>query len=195
VLFDASTWPAIASAIAAWLAALLAYRSARTSKRALTIAKRQEQRRQPVLIPYLVEGYVRLVDDEQRFRLYAFLLSVSNPSDTDNAIAQLDLHVTYTTAEGLRMTVEVPANAMLGTAFVSSDSRSLGVPIRVDAHQTTAGWVYFRINESLLERVSIDGYMLVVTDSHGYHASVEPILIREFSHEIETKKGSDTGSK
>jgi hypothetical protein len=192
VFFDVPTWAAIASAIAAWVAALLAYSGARASKRALIIVERQEQRRQPVLVPYLVEGYVRFVDDGQRFRLYAFLLSISNPSDADNGIAQLDLHVTYTTAKGLRMTLKVPANAIFAAAFIGSDSRSLSVPIRIDAHQTIAGWNYFRIDESLLESASIDGYTLVATDSHGYQVSVEPIIGREFSNEMETQKGSDT---
>jgi hypothetical protein len=192
VFFDVPTWAAIASAIAAWVAALLAYSGARASKRALIIAERQEQRRQPVLVPYLVEGYVRFVDDGQRFRLYAFLLSISNPSDADNGIAQLDLHVTYTKANGLRMTLKVPANAIFAAAFIGSDSQSLSVPIRVDAHQTIAGWSYFRIDESLLESASIDGYTLVATDSHGYQMSVEPIIVREFSNEMETQKGSDT---
>jgi hypothetical protein len=99
--------------------------------------------------------------------------------------------VTYTTVKGFGMTLKVPTNAIFAGAFVGSDSRTLSVPIRIDAHQTIAGWSYFQIDESLLEGASIDGYPLVATDSHGYPVSVEPIIVREFSNEMETQKGSD----
>lgn len=177
--FDPLTWADIATAVAAWLALILSILSLFVSWRAQRLTERQEERRRPVLVPYLLDGYVRL-NKEPAARVYAFLLSVSNPADSDNAVAGMDLHLLYTTQASIQMTVKVRADATLGSSFCDGSAPPLTVPARIDAHQTISGWAYFRIQEAILNGAVIDGYSVVLIDSHGGRATVEPIMVREY---------------
>ena len=174
-----------AATVAAWVAAVFAYLTARRSGRALRLAEQQEARRRPVLVLYLHRGYLRRTEEE---RVYAFMLSVSNPSDSNNAIAQIDLRIEYRAPSNFLAAVNVPAvpqdDEMLGG---DNNHSRLEIPIRVDAHHTVAGWVFFRVKTALLVDCSIDTYIILTTDSHGERVSIETALVREFVHETEIK--------
>src|SRR3954447_6631065 len=62
------------------------------------LANEQEKRRRPRLIPSLVNGFFR---DEpgSRGRIYAFLITITNPTDTNNSIVEADLSITYLTSD------------------------------------------------------------------------------------------------
>lgn len=181
---DFLKWMPFAAAVAAWVAATFAYLTARRSGRALRLAEQQEARRQPVLVLYLLRGYLRRANEE---RIYAFLLSVSNPSDSNNAIAQIDLRIEYRTASNFFAAVDVPTVSQDDEMFGGDNHARLEIPIHVDAHHTVAGWVFFRVQRALLEDRSVDTYVIVATDSHGERVSIETALLQEFVHEAEIK--------
>lgn len=177
-------WMPFAAAVAAWVAAIFAYLTARRSGRALRLAEQQEARSRPVLVIYLKNGYLRRAKED---RIYMFLLSVSNPSDSNNAIAQIDLRIKYRTASNFLAVVDVLC-VFLDDAMLGQDKHtSLKIPIRVDAHQTVAGWVFFRVNKALLEDCTVDTYAIVATDSHGKRESIEAALVQEIMLETEIK--------
>lgn len=188
------TMIALVAALVAAVAAFFAYSSARSSKRMLTLTAAQEERRRPSLALYLVDGYVRLIREPEGYRVYAFLLSVSNPSDINNSIAYLDMNLTYLTPERLRMTVKIPSSISETVQFEPGTGVELSPPIRLDAHQTVEGRIYFQVNESLLNDAIPEGYVIVATDSHGYQSSVEPVIVREIVDETEKKEASDLPS-
>ena len=101
------SWPGIASAIAAWVALLMSGGSLWMSRRAVRIAERQEKRREPLLKPYYRDGFYQ--PDADGGRVYAFLLTVSNRSDSNNTIIELELRITYATPEGVEATLKVRA--------------------------------------------------------------------------------------
>jgi len=131
---DASFWVAVASSAAACIAALFAYLTARISKRSIKLAESQEERRQPKLVPYLFEAYYRPVCTEE-YTIYAFSLSISNPSDIDNAIALLELQVNYKVSNATKMAVKVPHDPALSISFCDSVKEHFSLPARIDAHQ------------------------------------------------------------
>jgi len=183
----------IATAIAAWLALILSIFSIVISWKTQRLAQRQEERRKPILVPYFFDGYVRFNTDPFS-RIYAFLVSVSNPSDSDNAVAEVDLQLTYTTQTGIQMKVKMRADPALESSF-GDGSRSLQIPARVDAHQTVSGWTYFRVEEALLKGAVIDGYSVVLNDSHGNLVALEPIMVREYGDDIKAKPRKDDFQK
>ena len=182
---DIKDLAAIATAGAAWLALVLSFVGIHFSRKALRLQERQEDRRRPMLIPYLTDGFVRAAPDGSS-RLYAFLLSVSNGSDADNAVASVDLRLTYTTRANVQMTVKVRSDAEVGKAFVDGSGPPLVAPARVDAHQTLSGWCFFRVEEEVLEGSTVERYIVALTDSHGIEATVEPMIVREYRRETET---------
>jgi hypothetical protein len=179
---DIGDLAAIATAGAAWLALVLSFLSIGMSRKALRLQERQEDRRKPSLTPYLSDGFVR-VASEGSSRLYAFLLSVSNGSDSDNTVAEVDLRLTYTTPASVQMTVKVRSNAEIGGAFVGGSGPPLVTPGRVDAHQTVSGWCFFRVEEAVLEGSRIERYVVALLDSHGSEVTVEPKIVREYGGE------------
>ena len=188
VTIGVETWISIVAALAACRAAVASWWSSRISRRALILAEGQEERRRPKLVLYFMEGYVRIVEAPERQRFYAFLLSVSNPSDINNSVAYLDLHLTYLTPRQLRMTVKVPSRASIAERFGDDRTSALSPPFSVNAHQTTAGWTYFRVDKDLLSDTIVDGYRVVATDSHGVQSGVEAVIVREFADEAEAKE-------
>ncbi len=181
---DFLKWVPLAAAVAAWVAAIFAYLTARRAGRALRLAEQQEERRRPILALYIQGAYLRRVDED---RIYMFLLSVSNPSDSNNAIARIDLRIEYRTASNFLAAVDVPSVSQDDEMFGGDSHSRLEIPIRVDAHHTVAGWVFFRVKKALLEDCTVDTYVIVATDSHGGRASIETALVQEFVHEAEIK--------
>lgn len=175
---------ATVAALAALASAGFAYVVSRQGKRALLLAERQEARRRPSLVLYLSEGYVRHFGGEAAYRLYAFLLSISNPSDIANSVARIDLYVTYTTKQSLRMTIKVECKPFQSVEFGDAQN-SLSTPFALSSHETSAGWAYFRVEEELLNDSVIDGYSVVATDSHGIPTGIESVIVRELEDEVQ----------
>ncbi len=181
--YDLSKFAEVVSAGAVWLALLLSLLSFIISKKALRLSEQQEERRKPRLVPYLQEGYVRR---HAEGRVYAFLLSVSNPTDSDNAMAALDFQLTYTTKSNVRMAIKVPLHGEIVEPFNDRAVLPLAIPLRLDAHQTAAGWAFFRVEDVLLDGAIVEEHTIVITDSHGMKVQLEPIMIREYGDETET---------
>jgi hypothetical protein len=180
------------AALAAWVGALFAYLNARRSGRALRLAEQQEDRRRPILVLYWQGGYLHRTQED---RFYMFLLSVSNPSDSNNAVARIDLRIEYRTGANFLATVNVPSVSQ-GDEMFAGDSRSnLEIPIKVDAHQTVVGRVFFRLKKALLKDCAVDSYVIVATDSHGGWTSVETALVQEIVDEAEIKKDRNPDKK
>lgn len=152
--YDSSTWANIATAVAAWFALAPSLLSLVVSWRALRLTEHQERRRRPLLVPYLSDGYVRFISDTGA-RIYGFLLSVSNPADSDNAVAEADLRLTYRRADE-PTTVKVRSDAALGAAFGNRSGQTLSTPARIDAHQTVLGWVFFRLDKAVVKDGTVE---------------------------------------
>ncbi len=182
---DFFRWMPLAAALAAWVAAFFAYLTARRSGRALRLAEQQEERRRPALVLYMHSGYLRRKDED---RVYMFLLSVSNPSDIDNAIARLDLRIRYNTVSGFPATVDVPSVAQHSGMFPGDDHAGLEIPVNLDAHKTVVGRVFFLLKRALLKGCRVDGYEVIATDSHQSQTSIEVALVQELLDEAEIKE-------
>jgi hypothetical protein len=177
---------ALASSAAAWLGLLISAISLSTSRRAIRITERQEERRKPLLIPELRNGHFRTSPDGSA-RLYTFLIAVSNRSDTDNAIAHLELRLTYAVREGIDVTMKLPADTAAAKTSPQGTEIRLAVPSSIGAHQTVSGWCFFRVERSILERPNvIQRYVIALIDSHGIEATLEPIIVQEYRSEMGT---------
>jgi hypothetical protein len=146
------------------------------------LAREQERRRLPRLVPSLVNGYFQ-DDKDAGARAYAFHVTVTNPTDSNNAIAEADLAITYLTAERTQMTVKLRANGSPALNFVKGQDTTLAVPASISAHNAVSGWLRFQVPAALLAGVTIESYRLIFTDPHREEASVAPILIQEYRDE------------
>ncbi len=173
---------AVASAMAAWMALLLSVLNVFTSRRALRISEQQEVRRKPSVVAYLQDGYVAV---EPSSRVYAILISLSNRSDNNNAIAQAILLLTYVKTTGTQLTLKVGTEGAPPKAFVDKSTSHLRVPIRIDAHQTVSGWCFFAVDDAILEGSQIHRTQVTFVDTYGNESTVEPLIIREYGNNVQ----------
>lgn len=175
----------IGSLVVAWIAALIAYRSHVIAKRSLLIAEEQALGRRPSLIPYLADGFA---SDEENTgkKIYAFSISLTNRSDSDNAITEIELFLTYYRPSQPIASLLLPHNSQLRTPLDIRQENVLTTPLKVSAHQTVAGWVIFECDHTIIDDVIIDSYEIRVTDSNGIYSKLQPIIIKELINEKET---------
>jgi len=144
----------------------------------------QESRRLPRLIPTLVHGYYQ--DRENNGgRVYAFHVTVTNPTDIDNAIARAELSITYLTVDQAQMTMKLRANESAPKFFVKDQEQALAVPTAISAHNAVSGWLRFHVPAAMLVNRDIEAYRLMLTDTHGETASFVPVLVQEYRDEIQ----------
>lgn len=167
----------------ALLALLIAVLSFIVSYKAFQLAQKQDERKRPLLVPSLLGGYVHFRGDK-KVRVYAFLLSISNPSDSNNALANIELHITYRMPAQVQVTTRLLSSSSRGDAFAKlSEFSILSTPARLDAHQTLTGWAVFHVSEGILKDATVEGYTVALFDSHGIKSSVEAIMVQEYKDE------------
>lgn len=174
---SAKNWTDIVVAVMAVAAFIVSVGSFRVSSRALRLSEQQEQRKQPRLVPRLLDSHFERLSDGGR--AYSFSLSVGNPTDSDNAIAHIEMHLRYLIEDAASMTVKLPA------CHPPEDCCGrLTIPSRVAAHDTVSGWCDFRLKPNFLSGRTIDGYRIVLTDSHQTETSVDALVVSEKRHAV-----------
>lgn len=180
---DPRFWISVSSvAIACW-SAYNSWRSRQISARALTVSEGQERRRQPQFEIYLTTGYRRYLPKKQ---VFSFLLSVRNPTDINNSIAQVELQVTYLLDGGIKAICRIPHNAELAEHVNEAEPNKAHVfslPTRIDAHQTVTAWLFFVVDYELIGGRTIDSHRIILEDSHNVSTQTEPILVRDWTNE------------
>ena len=142
----------------------------------------QERRRLPRLKPALIDGYYRELKDG-RGRTYAFRVTVTNPTDSNNAIAAADLSITYSTVDRVQMTMKLRANEPATKSLGKDAEEALTVPAAIPAHGAASGWLRFHVPAAMLVKRDIDAYRLTFADSQDEISDVVPILVREERNE------------
>ena len=117
-------------------------------------------------------------------QFYAFQLTVRNPSDSNNAISEADLAITYLTKDRIQMVAKIRANELNSSSFVHGDYNLINVPISISANDTVSGWLQFHIPEVMLSGNEIESLQIILRDTHGDTTSVEPIVVPEYCDEV-----------
>lgn len=161
-------WPEIVTAIAAVIALVLSIFSIHYARASLSLAKEQDRRRLPKLTSGFLQGYYTA--DRTGNRVYRIEISVSNPSDSDNALARAELRLTYRLQDGTEMTARL--------SQAGSDGQ-LRLPMRIAAHEAVAGWCHFQVPPAIVAGNMIDQYVVELTDTHDQITSVTPLILSE----------------
>ncbi len=172
----------VLNTIVALLAIGISFFSLWLSRKALNLSNTQEERQRPCLRLYLRDSYFQdHIDSNSRY--FAFLLSVDNRSDADNAISETHLRLTYTINDGFETTVKIPPDKNAEKVVGKGTEPVLSTPQGINAHQTVDAWCYFQVKDALLGNGRIEGHSVVITDSHGIETLIESIFIKEFEEE------------
>jgi len=181
ILTDPRVWISALALLVSCAAALISWRSLRNSSRAIALAERQEERRQPQLGIYLANGFRWLVGERQ---VFGFLVSVTNPTDINNSVARAELQITYLVECGSTAICRINHNPGLAEETGKAlSSVVLSLPLRIDAHQTASGWLLFSLQNDLIRNGTIDAHRIILEDTHGVSTITDPIMVREWTDE------------
>lgn len=187
-----ANWMNVVGLAVGLIALIVSFCSFLVSLKAFRLSQKQDARRKPVLVPSILNGYLEFSETEKS-RVYAFLLSISNPSDSDNALAKAELHITYKTPAQALVTAQIPSSPTRGEAYAELlDFSVLPTPTRLDAHQTLTGWIIFRVAEAILAGAVVEGYTIALFDSHQTQTNVEPIMVQEYVRDVPPLRKNST---
>ncbi|GAB2732070.1 hypothetical protein [Nocardioides pakistanensis] len=166
-------------AILAVLGYLVNRRGAKTSRRSLALAERQEARREALLDIRLISATCEINDDE---RTYVYDLVIRNPSDRANSIAEAELWLEYNVG-GSVLNVKAPWLPSRS----APPSGQLILPIALAANGSEAGSLQITVAQALVEGRSIERLQLVLTDTFGTAFTLPSEFVQErISHVEET---------
>jgi hypothetical protein len=179
-----ANWMNVVGLAVGLIALIVSFCSFLVSLKAFRLSQKQDARKRPVLVPSILNGYLQFSETEKS-RVYAFLLSISNPSDSNNALARAELHITYNTPTQALVIAQIPSSPTRGEAYAEfRDFSVLSTPTRLDAHQTLTGWMIFQVAEAILSGAVVDGYTIALFDSHQTQTNVEPIMVQEYVSDV-----------
>lgn len=163
--------------------ALLGYlvnrRGAKTSRRSLALAERQEARREALLDIRLISATCEINDDE---RTYVYDLVIRNPSDRANSIAEAELWLEYNVG-GSVLNVKAPWRPSQS----APPPGQLSLPLALAANGSEAGSLQIAVTQALVEGRSIERLQLVLTDTFGTAFTLPSEFVQErISHIEET---------
>jgi len=185
LLSDVQFWVTLSALVVSLWSAYNSWRARQVATRALGITEIQEARRHPQLNIYLANGYRHYLPER---KLFCFLVSVSNPTDTNNSISKAELQVTYFLTDDIKSTIRFSHDLSLRESVEYSNSNEANVfslPVHIDAHKTVAGWFLFSIEHSLIMGKTVDSHKIILEDSHNTPTYSENLVVRDFIHETE----------
>ncbi len=171
-------WVTVAAAAAAWVAAWQAIKSARTAKRAYSLALEQERRLLPSLEIYLVDTYIRRLET-LNLRLYVFQLMITNKSYAGNSLRDIQLLIQHGQGSTPTSQVAIPHKSDLVTHLPGANQDALQIPSPIAAHAIVGGLALFDVPDDLLRESRIESYNIKVVDSYGHETQLEAILLQE----------------
>ena len=173
----------IASALAAFLALSISYRSNSIAKKALSIAETDNTRKNAKLSATLNDAYKATTEDTES-HLFAICVTIANQSDLPNTVSNVELAVSY------RHNSDLLAKAILKHSQENIKIENVqnfqfsGTPIKLDAREAITEWFAFYAKKEHLKNTTIESYSLRIYDSLNQVTEVEPTMVND----IQSKK-------
>lgn len=170
---------AIVSCLAAVISAAMAWHSAATAKRALTLAEIDHREKHDTLKVYLIDGACWRNDQADDY--VAFACSFTNSANAPNTIIRIDL-ITHTYDESGNISQAI-LHPIVQEAPPLWDLKTLCAPLNLEPRATVSGWISFKVPKHLINKKRIDKYELASVTSSGERAIVESYLLRRLTND------------
>lgn len=168
---------ALAACFAAWYAA----RSTKIARRAYRLAMEQDQRNQPSLDLYLVNSYIKRIENADE-RLFVFRLLITNKSASRNSIKSIQLLIAHQKGDGPPSKVSIPHNANSINEVPNSED-AFEVPLVIEHYSVAGGLAIFRVPNELIRGSVVETYLVKIIDFTNNETELEAILLSEKNDE------------
>jgi hypothetical protein len=167
-----------ASAIAAIVSAIYAWRSTQVAREALELARSDHREKHSGLSAYLIDG--KSWDTEAGQRCVAFACTVSNTASAPLSVPRVELHLHVVNSDrGMSRLVLQPDPTAVPMPWQSTP---LLPPINLESRSTASGWVRYVLPPRVVEHMTVDKYEVVFLASTGERTSVEQYLLQWISN-------------
>lgn len=180
-VFDSEIVIAGFAAIAAWLAALFAYRSYRVSKRALELAEQQNNSLKTNIAAYLADSF-RSYNSDLKKGKYIFSIAYTNRSDAPDSIIEVSLETFYVNAQN-RVSHLISAHEEGSGEWLSGNAKPASLPIIIQPRSSVTGWFVFGVPPIAQDSKRIEKYRVVAKNGNGEEIAVESYILREIKYE------------
>jgi len=171
----------VVSALAACFAALYAARSSKLAKQAYRLALKQDQRNRPSLELYLINSYIKRIENSDE-RLFVFRLLITNKSASRNSIKSIQLFIEHQRREGPTSNVAIPHNSdFINTIYENEDP--FEVPFIIDHYSTNGGLAIFKVPNEIVRGSTVETYLVRIIDNADNEYELEAILLTEQDNE------------
>lgn len=180
-VFDSEIIVAGFSAIAAWMAALFAYRSYRVSKRALELAEQKNDSLKTNIAAYLADSF-RSYNSELKKGKYIFSIAYTNKSDAPDSIIEVSLETYYVNSQD-RVSHLISAHEENSGEWLSGNAKPVSLPSIIQPRSSVTGWFVFGVPSIAEDSKRIEKYRVVARNGNGEEIVVESYILREIKYE------------
>ncbi len=177
---EISILAAVISALVALMALYYTRRATSIAQKSLAIVEQQELRRAEKLSIYLVGQSFKKSFREQKLRVYAFHIQISNKSDSDNSIKDIQLIVEVHGKNNFQSTIVLHNSPKLIELIPKLDSEILPSSFSINANSVLNGYALFQLPYEPIEKAELDSYLLKIIDVHGNETQLDSIFINEW---------------
>ncbi|WP_041366649.1 hypothetical protein [Methylophaga frappieri] len=169
------------AAVAAWIAALFAFRSYRVSKRALELAELQNDSLRSNISAYLADSF-RAYNSALREGKYIFSIAYANKSEASDSITEISLETFYVNSKD-RVGHLISAHEENAEKWLSGGAKPASLPIVIQPRSSVTGWFVFGIPPIAEGSKRVEKYRVVARNANGEEVSVESYILREMKYE------------
>lgn len=165
------------AAIAAWLAALFAYKTYCISKKSLELVQLERTEGETNICAYLVDSFVKY-DDKTNEKKHIFLIEYSNKSEKFDSVTQVFLETYYVNSEN-RVSSLISNSEQETEKWLENNEVSSKLPIDIQPRSAVTNWFVFSVSPIALQSTRIQKYCVIAKNSKGIVATLESYILRE----------------
>ncbi len=165
------------AAIAAWLAALFAYKTYCISKKSLDLVQLERTEGETNICAYLVDSFVKY-DDKTNEKKHIFLIEYSNKSEKFDSVTQVFLETYYVNSEN-RVSSLISNSEQETEKWLENNEVSSKLPIDIQPRSAVTNWFVFSVSPIALQSTRIQKYCVIAKNSKGIVATLESYILRE----------------
>ena len=177
---ETETLIASASAIAALLASLFAYKSYLVSKKTMKLQESEHKSKSSNLAVYLDQAY-KTRDVKSGNTIASFCLAYSNKSESIDSISQVYLETHYINDSG--KSCSLIDNHRDEHIEKSISGKPAKLPIALEPRTTKTNWFVFKVPELAVKSNRIEKYSITGMNGKGNKVSIDSYILQEIHHE------------
>lgn len=168
----------IASAVAAVLSALYAFRSNTIAKKALALSQKEYADKRADFDLYVIDSYRWNEDSGTKRKFLLFNITIKNKSETSSTFAA-NLEIEYINSDNTVSRIILEHNPELIKLMPKNEITPFSKDLRIDGKGIESKWFIFEQPTEVFKGYRIEKYTIRTTDTHGNFSSAHVSIMKD----------------